>query len=125
MSFELDNEKAIDVLIWWVEGSDGSIDYAEEQAVKDILEDIDYSLETFYQETIQHIGALGNEELKELVEKAIGWGAENFDHHRKQVTLALLQVIAESDGKVTSGQQEKLDKIQERFGIEDLEDHDS
>jgi len=121
MSFELDNEKAIDVLIWWVEGSDGSINYAEEQAVKEILEDIDYSLETFYQETIQHIGALGNEELKELVEKAISWGAEHFDHHRKQVTLALLQVIAESDGKVTSGQQEKLDKVQKRFGIEDFE----
>lgn len=120
MSFDLDNEKATDVLIWWVEGSNGSIDYSEKQAVKEILEDISYSLETFYQETLQHIGALGNDELDELVEEAIEWGAEHFDHHRKQVTLALLQVIAESDGKVTSGQQDKIEEVQKRFGIEDF-----
>lgn len=117
MSFNFTDEKAIDVLIWWVEGSDGSIDYSEEQAVKDVLDDMDYSLETFYQETLQHIGALGTDDLKGLVDEAIVWGKENFDDHKKQVTLALLKVIAESDGDITSGQEEKLNRIAGEFGV--------
>jgi len=60
MSFELNNEKATDVLIWWVEGADGSIDYREEKAVGDVLEDVSYSLETFYQETMIYLGGLSN-----------------------------------------------------------------
>ena len=43
-SFELNKEKALDVLIWWVEGSDGSIDFQEEQKVKEVLNDINYSM---------------------------------------------------------------------------------
>lgn len=121
MSFELNNEKATDVLIWWVEGSDGSIDYREEEAVKKALEDISYSLETFYEETLMHLGGLSTENLKELVERAIEWGRKNFDNHRKQRTIALLYVIAESNGEITEGQQEKIDKIQKAFGIDGLE----
>lgn len=121
MPFKLNNEKATDVLIWWIEGSDGSIDYREEEAVKKVLKDVSYSLETFYQETLMHIGALGTEQLKELVEKAINWGSEHFDNHRKQRTIALLYVIAESDGKISKGQQEKIDRIKNAFGVGDLE----
>lgn len=121
MPFKLNNEKATDVLIWWIEGSDGSIDYREEEAVKKVLKDVSYSLETFYQETLMHIGGLGTEQLKELVEKAINWGSEHFDDHRKQRTIALLYVIAESDGKITKGQQEKIDRIKNAFGVGDLE----
>jgi len=118
MSFELSDEKAIDVLIWWVEGADGSIDYSEEQAVKEALEDMDYSLETYYQETLEYIGALATEQLDQLVDEAIAWASEKFDHHKKQVTLALLYVIAECNGKISSAQQEKLDRIQNTFSIE-------
>jgi len=118
MSFELTDEKAIDVLIWWVEGADGSIDYSEEQAVKEALADMDYSLETYYQETLEYIGALGTDQLDDLVNRAVEWASNKFDHHKKQVTLALLSAIAECNGKVSSSQQGKLDKIQDAFGIE-------
>lgn len=122
MSFELNNEKATDVLIWWVEGADGSIDYREEETVKKVLQDVNYSLETFYQETLMHLGGLSNENLKGLVEDAIQWGAEHFDVHRKQQTVALLYVIAECNGTITDEQQEKIDTIKEAFGVEDPED---
>lgn len=122
MSFELNNEKATDVLIWWVEGADGSIDYREEETVKEVLEDVNYSLETFYQETLMHLGGLSNENLSELVDNAIQWGSEHFDKHRKQRTLALLYVIAECNGTITDEQQEKIDKIKEAFGVEEPED---
>ena len=121
MPFEFNNEKAIDVLIWWVEGSDGSIDYSEEQAVKNVLRDMNYSLDTFYQDTVQYIGALATEDIGKMVENAIAWGSKNFDRHDKQVTLALLNVIAESTGAISPGQQKKLDRIKKEFGIDDLE----
>ncbi|HKK45047.1 MAG TPA: hypothetical protein VJ964_05965 [Balneolaceae bacterium] len=117
MSFEFTDEKAIDVLIWWVEGADGSIDYSEEQTVKEALADMDYSLETYYQETLEYIGALGTDQLDDLVEQAVAWGSKNFDHHKKQVTLALLYAVAECNKQITSSQQEKLDHIQDSFGI--------
>jgi len=122
MSFELNNEKATDVLIWWVEGADGSIDYREEKAVGDVLEDVSYSLETFYQETMMYLGGLSNENLKKLVENAIEWGSQHFDEHRKKQTIALLYVIAECNGKITDEQQEKIDRIKESFGVEEPED---
>lgn len=122
MPFELNDEKATDVLIWWVEGADGSIDYREEEAVKNVLEDVNYSLETFYQETMLHLSGLSTENLKELVQKAINWGKENFDDHRKQRTVALLYVIAECNGKITDEQQEKIDSIKDAFGIDEVED---
>ena len=117
MSFELNDEKATDVLIWWVEGADGSIDYSEEQAVKRVLEDMDYSLETYYQETLMHIGALSTEHMEELIENAVEWGKEHFDDNRKKLTLALLENIASANGDITDEQREKLDKIENSFGV--------
>lgn len=117
MPLELNDEKATDVLIWWVEGADGSIDYQEEQAVKRALSDMNYSLETYYQETLMHIGELSTEHMKDLVDKAIEWGAEHFDEHRKKLTMALLETIASANGDITSGQREKLDRIEEAFGV--------
>lgn len=117
MAFHLSNEKAIDVLIWWVEGADGSIDYSEEQAVKRVLETMDYSIETFYQETLGHIGALSTEQLYELVDKAIRWGNRHFSTDKKRTVLMLLENVASSNGKITNDQQEKLDRIKEEFGL--------
>lgn len=121
MPFELNNEKATDVLIWWIEGSDGSIDYREEEAVKRVLSDVSYSLETFYEETMLHLSGMSTEDLKGLVEKSIEWGKNNFDDHRKQRTVALLYAIAEADEKIDPDQQEKIDRIKKAFGVEDLE----
>jgi len=117
MPFELNDEKATDVLIWWVEGADGSIDYREEQAVKRVLKDMNYSLKTFYQETLMHIGALSNEHMGELIDEAIQWGSEHFDDHRKKLTVALLETIASANGDITDSQREKLDRIEESFGV--------
>lgn len=119
MAFELNKEKALDVLIWWVESTDGSIDYTEKQTVKEVLDEMNYSLETFYQETVLHIGALGTEELNVLIGKAIEWASKNYSIHEKKKALALLQVIADSDsdGEMSDEQREKLNKIRRAFGL--------
>lgn len=117
MSFELDNEKAMGVLIWWIEGSDGSIDYREDEAVKRVLEDMDYSLDTFYENTLMHISGLSNENMRELIDNSIHWGSKHYDVHQKKHALALLGNIAASNGTVTEDQQEKLEKIKAEFGV--------
>src|SRR5680860_877358 len=104
MAFELDKEKALDVLIWWVEGSNGSIDYREKEAVEKVLEDMNYSMKTYYEDTLMHIGGISTDHLKELVEKAIRYANEHYSKHQKEKTVALLHAIAESNGKVTKGQ---------------------
>lgn len=122
MSFELTDERATDVLIWWVAGADGSIDYREEKAVNKVLEDINYSLATYYEETMMHLGGLGTENLNKLVERAIEWGRDNFDEYRKKRTVALLHVIAECNGAIKNTEQKKIDRIKKAFGLENLEE---
>lgn len=117
MSFELTDEKATDVLIWWIEGTDGSIDYREDEAVRRVLTDMNYSLETFYEDTMLHISGLSNEHMKELIDQSIEWGNRHFNESRKKLTLVLLGTIASSNGDITADQQEKLDLIKKEFGI--------
>lgn len=116
MAFELNEEKALDVLIWWVEGSDGSIDFHEEEAVENNLADMNYSPETYYEETMMHIGGLGTDKIKELVDESIQYGSTHFSEHRKQQAIALLYAVAESNGDISEGQQEKIDRIKKAFG---------
>lgn len=122
MSFELTDERATDVLIWWVAGADGSIDYREEKTVNKVLEDINYSLATYYEETMMHLGSLSTENLNKLVDRAIEWGRDNFDEYRKKRTVALLHVIAECNGEIKDREQKKIDRIKKAFGLKDLEE---
>lgn len=119
MAFEFNNEKALDVLIWWVEGSDGSINYEEEQKVREVLSDMDYSKEIYYQDTLMYIGSLSTEKLSDLVNNAISYAKKHYSKHDKQKTVALLHAIAQSDGKVLEGEQEKLDRIKNEFGVKE------
>lgn len=115
MAFELNDERAINVLMWWIEGADGSIDYDEEQAVQRVLKEMDYSPETFYEETRLHISGLGMDDVHKLVEESIEWVAEHFDEAHKKLTHSLLETIAASNGKITDEQQEKLDRLEDEF----------
>jgi hypothetical protein len=121
MAFELNKEKALDVMIWWVEGSDGSIDFHEEEAVERVLKDMNYSPETYYEETMMHIGGLSTDNLKKLVDEAISYGSEYYSEHDKQRAVALLHAVGESNGSISEGQQEKIDRIKREFGVGDLE----
>lgn len=117
MTFKLNHEKATDVLLWWVEGADGSIDYREEEAVANILEEMDYSLETFYQETFSYIGALSTEHIKDLVDDAVEWADEHFSDQRKKLTIILLERVASCTGEITKEQREKIDRVKKQFGM--------
>ena len=70
MSYSLTDETSIDTLIFWIESSDGSISYAEQKAVKRVLENMNYDMST-YHKTLSHIGAMSTENVSEMVEDAI------------------------------------------------------
>lgn len=46
-TYALTDETSIDTLIFWIESSDGSISYKEQEAVKRILSNMKYDMETF------------------------------------------------------------------------------
>ena len=117
MGFELNDERATDILIWWLEGTDGSIDYDEEQEVKRILQKMSYSPETFYEDTLLYISGLSSEDMDDLIDQAITWGADHFGESQKELTLMLLENVALSNGKMTDEQKEKLEQIGKAFGI--------
>ena len=121
MGFEFNKEKALDVMIWWIEGSDGSMDYAEEQKVKEVLDDMNYSKDIYYQDTLMYIGSLPTEKLEDFVNDAIRYADENYSKHDKQKTVALLHAIAASDGNITEGEREKLNRIKNKFGVKELD----
>jgi len=120
MSFEFNNEKALDVLIWWVEGSDGSIEYEEEQKVQEVLGDMNYSKDIYYQDTLMYIGSLPTEKLDDLVEDAISYASQNYSKHDKQKTVSLLHAIAKSNDNIKEGEREKIDRIKNEFGVKEL-----
>lgn len=114
MSFTLNDEKATGVLIWWIEGADGSIEMEEEEAVEDLLHDLNYSMKEYREKTKLHISGLSNEKVKDLVDDAIQWGAGHFDDARQQKTINLLETISECNG-TKEEEQEKLDRIKQAF----------
>lgn len=116
-TFELNDEKAIDLLIFWVGGADGDIDYEENQAIYDIIDDMEYSPESYFQDTMLHISGLSTENVHSLINDAIAWCNKNFSDTKKRTLLTLLKQLASSDSKTSDAEQEKIDELKSRFGL--------
>ncbi len=107
---ELTDERAIDIIIFWVESSDGSISYSELESVQRVLEDMNYSMEN-YHSTFSYINGLSTDNVKNCVNDAIDYIKENFSTDRKNLTVMLAQAIANADGKVHKTEAEKIEKL--------------
>lgn len=114
--FSLTDETAIDVLIFWIESSDGSISYEEESAVKRIMDNMHYEMET-YHKTLSHLNALSTEGIKEAESDAIEYISRNFSDRRRQLTYSLLETIATSDSKLSKSEEEKLEMLKKSWGL--------
>ena len=115
-TYALTDETAIDVLIFWIESTDGSISFKEQAAVKRVLSNMKYDLSTYHQ-TMSHIGAMSTSHVAEIVEEAITYVKSNFSDEGKKITYHLLDTIAHCDGKASSADLEKLDKLKSEFGV--------
>lgn len=115
-NFSLTDETAIDVLIFWIESSDGAISYDEDKAVKRALDNMEYSMTTFRQ-TLSDLGALSTKGLKEVEEDAINYVKKNFSDDGKRLTYTLVEAVAASGGGVGQDAQKKLDHLKGELGL--------
>lgn len=115
-SYALTDETAIDVLIFWIESTDGSISYAEQEAVKRILTNMNYDMKT-YHKTLSHIGAMSTEHVNTLIDEALDYVKSNFSDDGQRNTYSLLDAVAHCEGPVSDNQKEKLAKIKSELGV--------
>jgi uncharacterized tellurite resistance protein B-like protein len=117
-SFEFGPESVVDVLIYWVAGADGHIEYEENKSVKEALDTLSYNQEDYFHDTLTYINGLSTESIDQLIEDAVSWAVKNFDHHKKESAVALLEFVAEADNKISVPEQEKIDRLRKEFGMD-------
>lgn len=115
-TYTLTDETAVDVLIFWIESTDGSISFSERETVIRVLENMKYDLST-YQSTLSHIGAMSTSHVSEIIEEAIRYVRSNFSDEGKVLTYNLLDAIAHCEGKVSSGNTTKLSRLKKELGV--------
>lgn len=113
--FELNRETAIDVLIFDVIGADGHIEYDETQTVNEILSDLDYDPDNYYQKTLLFINGLSTKHTNALIERARDFVCKHYSRDRIKYILMLLENIAKTDGKVSKPEKEQLDALKTYF----------
>ena len=117
MPFELNDERVIDILIFWVTGADGSVDYEENKSIDDMLDELGYDPSTYYAKTLNHISSLGVDSINALIEEAKTYAAENFSKDRQRLILQLLEQIASSDDDITKEEERCLNELKEQFDL--------
>lgn len=116
MSFTLTKESVTGLLIWWIEGADGSIEKEEEDAIEAGLKDLDFDIKTYRQETMIYVSGLTNDEIENLMDDAINWGRKHLSTHNKQKMIQLLSVLSKK-GETTDDELKKLNRLRQEFKI--------
>lgn len=114
--FILNEEMALDTLIFWIESTDGAISFKENETVKRVLDTMDYDFDT-YRKTLTQIGALSTEKMKVMIEEAIDYVKQNFTDEKKKLSYALLDSIAHCDGALSKEQEQRMDRLKGEFGL--------
>lgn len=115
-SYALTDETAIDVLIFWIESTDGSISFSEQDAVKRVLSNMQYTLST-YHKTMSQIGAMSTANMTEMIEEAIAYIRSNFSDDGQRLTYSLLDTIAHCEGRASSDLKKKLERLKKEWGV--------
>ncbi len=115
-SYALTDETAIDVLIFWIESTDGSISFTEQDAVKRVLSNMNYTMQT-YHKTMSQIGAMSTNNVKEMVEEAIVYIRANFSDDGQKLTYSLLDTIAHCEGSASNSITNKLERLKKEWGV--------
>ncbi|MBO6523092.1 MAG: hypothetical protein JJ971_04640 [Balneolaceae bacterium] len=115
-SYALTDETAIDILIFWIASTDGSISFAEQGAVKRVLENMNYTMNT-YHKTMSQIGAMSTDHVKKMIEEAIVYIRSNFSDDGQRLTYSLLDTIAHCEGGPKKDLNEKLERLKKEWGV--------
>lgn len=115
-SYALTDETAIDTLIFWIESTDGSISFSEQDAVKRVLSNMQYTMNT-YHKTMSQISAMSTDHVKEMIEDAVAYVRSNFSDDGKRLTYSLLDTIAHCEGSASAKINDKLNRLKKEWGV--------
>jgi len=85
--FELNDEHAIDLIIFWFTGIDGQISYEEMKEIGNILEQLNYDPTELHGRTMNHVSSLPSKKIDALIEDAKTYIKNNFSEDRKILVL--------------------------------------
>lgn len=113
---EMNGETAVNVLILWLVGADGSICYDEAQTIKRVLDDLDHHEDKYYQ-VVNYLSGLGTEEMNAFVDKSIDFIKENFSKEKMTTVVMLSQALASADGNVVHEETQRIERLKEAFEV--------
>jgi len=114
-TFELTDERAIDLLLFKIVGSNGDISYDETEEINNILEQFHYDPHNF-QHTLNYLNGLTTEQIKEEVARGIDYIAGKPASDKKSI-ITLLNHLARKNTAFHSSHKEILEEIKKKIEI--------
>jgi len=115
--FKINDVHAIDLLIFWVTGIDGDVGFREIKDVGDVLEELRYDPTELGERTMKHVKSLSSHDTNQLIQEAKQFVADNFDDHRKNNVVNLLESMAKTDGDLIEREQKRLQELKTNFSV--------
>ncbi len=112
MRFDLNNEKATLLLMWWLGSTNGSVDYKEDDAINEMLNGLSFNPYDYYSETKMYLTGLSTLKRKELIEKSIQQVQMQLPVSEKEKVLKMMRRIVESQHIPTKNDELKLSRIE-------------
>ena len=113
---EMNGETAVNVLILWLVGADGSICYDEKATIKRILDDLDHHEDKYYQ-VVNYLSGLGTKEMSDFVEDSIAFIQGNFSKEKMRTVLMLSEALASAAGNVVHEETQMIERLKEAFDL--------
>jgi len=112
-SFEINKEHAIDLIIFWVTGIDGTLNYDELKEADQQLQALNYDPKEFHGRTMNHLSSLNSEQISDLINEAKQYVASHFDSHEKDALLFLIKQIIQADGIVSNAEEDTVAELEQ------------
>ena len=116
-NFELNEEHAIDLVLFWFTGIDGQLTYEEINAVENVLNQLNYDPTELHGRTMNYVSSLSTSKIDALIEDAKTYIKNNFSKDRKILVLHLLDFLASSDDIITKKEAESLKSFKKYLGV--------
>ncbi|HKI46559.1 MAG TPA: hypothetical protein VKA08_14615 [Balneolales bacterium] len=114
-NIELTDERAIDLLLFKIVGSNGDINYDETEEINSILEQFSYDPHNF-QHTLNYLNGLTTKQIKDAVERGIDYIAKKPGAEKKRI-LTLLDHLARKNTTFMKSHKDILNEIRTKIEI--------
>lgn len=112
---ELTDERAIDLLLFKVVGSNGDISYDETEEINSILEQFSYDPHNF-QHTLNYLNGLTTKQIDESIAQAINYISQKQTNEKKRI-LTLLNHLARKNTSFLKDHEKILNDIENKIDL--------